>query len=135
MTKKDKAIVAEGLQRICADLAVIASLFGEPGGRDKPMHETEVPAAGVPNSDTAEQTPICSEDPPAKEPEPERTAGLPKTAAYEEVRAVLAEKARTGFRAEVKALLTRYGARQLSEITDPVQLGEILSEAEAIEHG
>ena len=50
----------------------------------------------------------------------------------EEVRTLLAEKARTGFRAEVKALLTAHGAKQLSDITDPVELGMMLTEAEKI---
>ena len=56
----------------------------------------------------------------------------PRTATLEEVRTVLAEKARTGFRAEVKALLTAHGAKQLSDITDPVELGAMLVEAEKI---
>ena len=35
----------------------------------------------------------------------------------EQVRAVLAEKARAGHTAEVKALLVKYGANKLSEVT------------------
>jgi len=59
--------------------------------------------------------------------------GIPtQTATLEEVRFLLAEKARTGFRAEVKALLTAHGAKQLSDITDPVELGVMLAEAEKI---
>ncbi len=54
------------------------------------------------------------------------------TATLEDVRMVLAEKARTGFRAEVKALLTAHGAKQLSDITDPVELGVMMEEAEQI---
>ena len=51
---------------------------------------------------------------------------------YEEVRAILAEKSRTGFRAEVKALLTAHGADKLSAITDPEELAAIAKEAEVI---
>ncbi len=51
---------------------------------------------------------------------------------YEEVRAVLAEKARTGFRADVKALLTAHGVKQLSDVTDAAVLAEIMTEAEGI---
>ena len=51
---------------------------------------------------------------------------------YEEVRAVLAEKARTGFRADVKALLTAHGVKQLSDVSDAAGLAEIMAEAEGI---
>ena len=53
-------------------------------------------------------------------------------ATLEEVRGLLAEKSRSGFRAEVKALLTAHGVEKLSEITDPVELGQLLSEAKQI---
>ena len=70
-----------------------------------------------------------SGDPPIPERE---DAPPPRTATLEEVRTVLAEKARTGFRAEVKALLTAHGAKQLSDITDSVELGVMMAEAEKI---
>ena len=53
----------------------------------------------------------------------------------EEARAILAEKSRTGFRAEVKALLSAHGVRQLSDVTDPAQLSAIVAEAEVIGNG
>lgn len=56
----------------------------------------------------------------------------PKTATMEEVRGLLAEKSRSGFRAEVKALLTAHGVEKLSEITDPVELGKLKAEAEEL---
>ena len=55
-----------------------------------------------------------------------------KTAKLEEVRGLLAEKSRRGFRAEVKALLTAHGVDRLSEISDPAELGKLMSEAERI---
>ena len=58
-----------------------------------------------------------------------------RTYSYEEVRAILAEKARTGYRAEVKALITRYGAAQLSDIKVPEVLNLIAAEAEEIGSG
>lgn len=58
--------------------------------------------------------------------------GIVSGPTYEEVRAVLAEKSRVGFRSEVKALLTAHGVKQLSEITDPAIFAEILAEAEQI---
>lgn len=60
-------------------------------------------------------------------PEPE------KEYTYEEARAILAEKARIGFRAEIKAILTRYGVTNLSDIKDPKKLAAIVAEAEAID--
>ena len=58
-----------------------------------------------------------------------------KVYTYEEARAILAEKSRTGFRAEVKALLSAHGVRQLSDVTDPAQLSAIVAEAEVIGNG
>lgn len=67
-----------------------------------------------------------------KAPEAPQVADTPRTATMEEVRGLLAEKSRSGFRAEVKALLTSHGVEKLSEITDPTELGQLLSEAERI---
>ena len=74
-----------------------------------------------------------AEPEPLKRAEPVKTeAEAPKTATMEEVRGLLAEKSRSGFRAEVKALLTVHGVEKLSEITDPAELGKLLGEAEQI---
>ena len=74
----------------------------------------------------AAATRVGDEAEPFAETEEKRTASM------EEVRGLLAEKARAGFRAEVKALLTAHGAKQLSEITDPVELGALMEEAERL---
>ena len=103
MTKKDKATLVEGLKRICADVAVLVSLF----------EDDEAP---------------CKQDTPAEE-EPKAPA---KVYTYEEVRAILAEKSRTGFRAEVKALLTKHGVTQLSDVKEPAVFAAIVEEAEGI---
>ena len=74
-----------------------------------------------------------AEPAPAKLTEPVKTeAEEPKTATMEEVRGLLAEKSRSGFRAEVKALLTAHGVEKLSEITDPAELGKLKAEAEEL---
>lgn len=65
-------------------------------------------------------------------PEAPRETDASRTATMEEVRGLLAEKSRSGFRAEVKALLSAHGVEKLSEITDPAELGTLLSEAEKI---
>ena len=54
---------------------------------------------------------------------------------YEEARTILAEKARSGHRAEVKAILTRHGVTQLSDVRDPKTLATLVAEAEAIGDG
>ena len=72
-----------------------------------------------------------AQDLPAEEPAPAPA----KVYTYEEARAVLAEKSRTGFRAEVKAILTKYGVTQLSDVKDPNTLAAIVAEAEEIKVG
>jgi hypothetical protein len=52
----------------------------------------------------------------------------------EDVRAVLAEKSRTGHTAEVRALLQKYGAAKLSEI-DPANYEALMRDAEVIGNG
>lgn len=51
--------------------------------------------------------------------------------ALEEVRAVLVEKSRAGYTAEVKELLGRHGADKLSEI-DPAEYPALLADADAL---
>ena len=69
------------------------------------------------------------------QPEPAAEEVPDKVYSLEEVRAILADKSRTGFRAEVKALLTEHGVKQLSEITDPKELAALVKEAEVIGNG
>ena len=74
------------------------------------------------------------ENEPAQEASDEGKAekALPS---FTEVRAVMAEKARAGYRAEMKALLARHGAEMLSQVTDPEELALLLAEAEAAGNG
>ena len=83
-------------------------------------------SAAAPLSSQTRVAGLCDEE--TKEAEPQ-VAEAPKTATMEEVRGLLAEKSRSGFRAEVKALLTAHGVEKLSEITDPVELGKLQEEA------
>ena len=52
----------------------------------------------------------------------------------EQVRAVLADKSRMGFTAEIRALLQKYGAPKLSGI-DPVHYKALVAEAEVLGDG
>jgi DNA-directed RNA polymerase len=67
------------------------------------------------------------------------TATLPKAketkpVALEDVRAVLAEKSRAGYTAEVRELLLKHGASKLSEI-DPAKYQTLLEDAEVLGNG
>ena len=55
----------------------------------------------------------------------------PKPVTLEQVRAVLAEKSRSGHTAKVRELLQKHGAAKLSAI-DPAEFESLLSEAAAI---
>lgn len=68
-----------------------------------------------------------SEAQPATQAEPQS----PKPVTLEQVRAVLAEKSRSGHTAEVRELLARHGADKLSE-TDPAEYPALLAEAAGI---
>ena len=56
------------------------------------------------------------------------------TPTLEQVRAVLADKSRRGYTAEVKALLRQHGADKLSEIA-PSEFEALLTEVEALGNG
>ena len=116
MTKKDRLVLIEGLKKLSADVADLAALLE---GTEAPAKKQDVPAQ--------EEAPAPVE---AEEP-----AALEKVYTYEEVRGVLAEKSRTGFRAEVKALLTAHGVKQLSDVKDPKELAALVAEAEGIGNG
>lgn len=55
----------------------------------------------------------------------------PKALTLEEVRHRMTVIAQAGYSAEVKALITKYGARKLSDI-DPSRYEELLKEADAL---
>ena len=61
----------------------------------------------------------------APDPEPEKALTL------EEVRAILAEKSRDGFTAQIRDLLLKYGAKKLSEV-DPASYKALVADAEVL---
>ena len=105
MTKNDNAVLVEGLTKLVDGATSLIAFL------------------------TQQSAPLEGEKPdvPAETPMKEYT--------YEEARAVLAEKSRTGFRAEVKAILTKHGVTQLSDVKDPKTLAAIVAEAEEIKVG
>lgn len=70
-----------------------------------------------------------SED--AKTKTAEKALKEEKTLSLEDVRAVMADKSRKGYTAEVKALLTKRGVNRLSDI-DPKEYAALLAEVEVI---
>ena len=79
--------------------------------------------AGMFSSSAREETPKKT---PKKEAKKE-----PKVLTLEDVRHQMTVIAQSGFSAEVKALITKYGARKLSDI-DPSQYESLLKEAVAL---
>lgn len=66
--------------------------------------------------------------------EPQTIATTTKPITLEQVRAVLAEKSRDGYTAEIRALLEKHGASKLSGI-NPDKYPDLLAEAEVLGNG
>lgn len=69
---------------------------------------------------------MFSGEPAAEPAEPELT--------LEQVRAVLADKSRQGYTAQIRALLEKHGATKLSQI-DPAHYRALLADAEGLTDG
>ena len=105
MTTSDRKALIGAVEQLAGDWSALASLLRQ---CLSPEARPEVPA--------------------------EETSAAPEILySYEEARAILADKARKGFRAEVKAILTRHGVRQLSDVVDPWTLKAIVDEASVLE--
>ena len=63
---------------------------------------------------------------PANEPEP--------VLAFEDVRAILADKSREGFTAQIQELLQKYGASKLSEV-DAKHYKALIADVEGLSNG
>ena len=72
--------------------------------------------------------------PEAEKPAPKKSEPEKKAPSLADVRALLAEKSRDGFTAQVRAIITAHGANKLSEI-DPVEFPSIMKEAEVLGNG
>jgi hypothetical protein len=86
-------------------------------------------------ADVAALAAVQEDDVPQDAPVAEPAPAPEKIYTYEEARAILAEKSRTGFRAEVKAILTKHGVTQLSDVKDPQKLAAIVADVEEIQVG
>jgi len=71
------------------------------------------------------------EDEPNTTPEPVKEE---PALTLEAVRAILAEKSRDGFTAQIRELLQKYGASKLSEV-DPAKYKALVADAEVLGNG
>jgi len=110
MSKVSELSLAISELKRCGDalIDIADALAGLFGGQDEPS--------------TTDQAITKSSTPPAK------------TITLEAVRAVLAEKSRDGYTAEVRELLIKHGAEKLSEI-NPTEYPALLAAAEVLGNG
>lgn len=66
-----------------------------------------------------------------EESSPEKTVPAEPVLTLEAVRAVLADKSRAGFTAQIRSLLQKYGADKLSSV-DPANYKALLTDAEGL---
>lgn len=103
----DMAATIEELRNAAATITDVANWLAEMFSKTAAVDETQ-------------------ESEPVSPPEPQLT--------LEQVRAVLADKSRMGFTAEIRALLQKYGAAKLSGI-DPVHYTALVADAEVLGDG
>lgn len=73
-------------------------------------------------------------EPETEQPKDEASEHTEKTYTKEEVRKFLAGLSSSGHREEVKALITKHGADNLTQL-DPKEYATVMAEAEAIQNG
>ncbi len=95
------------------------------------LKNEELPVMLVPTKDTVEEMDKQSTAKSAEQDAVPWTEDNKPMPTLEEVRALLADKSRSGYSSEVKALISKYGADRLSEV-DPSRYPEMFKEAEAI---
>ena len=117
----DLRSLADSLQAV-ADAVAYSDAAGAEMTTTKEPEETG--KAGKTGKAAAKNT--AKKEAKAAKQEPEE-----KPLTLEEVRAVLAEKSRSGHTEEVRALLNKHGADKLSEI-DPAEYAALLAEAEVL---
>lgn len=113
------------LRSLADSLQAVADAVEDNGAVEAELTTTKEPEkAGRSGKAAAKNT--AKKDTKAEKQEPEE-----KPLTLEEVRAVLAEKSRSGHTEEVRELLAKHGADKLSEI-DPAEYAALLAEAEVL---
>ncbi len=115
------------LRSLADSLQAVADAVADSGAAEAEMTTTKEPEkAGKTGKSVAKKDAAKKDAKPAAKQEPEE-----KPLTLEEVRAVLAEKSRSGHTEEVRELLAKHGADKLSEI-DPAEYAALLAEAEVL---
>ena len=109
------------LRSLADSLQAVADAVAENDAADAELTTTKEPEKAGKAGKAAKK----EEKPAAKQETEEKALTL------EEVRAVLAEKSRSGHTEEVRGLLAKHGADKLSEI-DPAEYAALLAEAEVL---
>ena len=113
------------LRSLADSLQAVADAVADSDAAEAEMTVTKEPEKAGRSGKAAAKNTAKKEAKAAKQ-EPEE-----KPLTLEEVRAVLAEKSRSGHTEEVRALLNKHGADKLSEI-DPAEYAALLAEAEVL---
>ena len=112
------------LRSLADSLQAVADAVADNGAAEAEMTATKGPEKAGKTGKAAKNT--AKKDAKAAKQEPEE-----KPLTLEEVRAVLAEKSRSGHTEEVRELLNKHGADKLSEI-DPAEYPVLLAETEVL---
>lgn len=67
----------------------------------------------------------------SREQAPEAETVTESSINLEDIRAILAEKSRAGYTAQIRSLLLKYGANKLSAV-DPASYGDLLKDVEVL---
>nr|WP_300809581.1 rRNA biogenesis protein rrp5 [uncultured Acetatifactor sp.] len=117
--------VVQDMRSLADSLQAVAEAVADSGAAETELTTTKEPEKAGKTGKTAAKNTVKKDTKAAKQ-EPEE-----KPLTLEEVRAVLAEKSRSGHTEEVRELLAKHGADKLSEI-DPAEYAALLAEAEVL---
>ena len=117
--------VVQDMRSLADSLQAVAEAVADSGAAETELTTTKEPEKAGKTGKTAAKNTVKKDTKAAKQ-EPEE-----KPLTLEEVRAVLAEKSRSGHTEEVRELLAKHGADKLSEI-DPAEYPALLAEAEVL---
>ncbi len=115
------------LRSLADSLQAVADAVEDDGTAEAEMTVTKEPE----ETGKAGKTGKAAKNTAKKDAKPAKQEPEEKPLTLEEVRAVLAEKSRSGHTEEVRALLNKHGADKLSEI-DPTEYAALLAEAEVL---
>ena len=115
------------LRSLADSLQTVADAVADSGVAEAEMTTTKEPE----ETGKAGKTGKAAKNAAKKEAKAAKQEPEEKPLTLEEVRAVLAEKSRSGHTEEVRELLAKHGADKLSEI-DPAEYPALLAEAEVL---